>query len=334
MSRRCAAIGLAVIVLVLIAGCGSAQPTTTPVPQTDTLVSSTPTAVPPTATPGPTTAMLPPTGTPSGRQGEQPTLEATEASTPGPTGVSPVLSLGSEGLRVAIVFDNTAYDRSLRARWGFAAWLEYGDHIILFDTGGNGFLLMSNMEKLGLDPQEIEIIVLSHIHGDHTDGLQPLLDTGICPTVYVPASFPESFKDNVRAHTELVEVTEAVEILPGVHSTGELGMAIREQGLAVETPEGMVIITGCAHPGIIKMVRMAARTVEGEISLVVGGFHLGDLGESRIEKIIGDFRELGVKQVCPTHCTGETAIGMFAEEYGDDFVEGGVGRVIVVGTDH
>jgi metal-dependent hydrolase (beta-lactamase superfamily II) len=237
-----------------------------------------------------------------------------------------------ENLRMSVVYDNTTYKRGLRAEWGFAAWLEYGDHTLLFDTGGNGFVLLSNMEKLGLDPQEIEAIILSHEHGDHVDGLGPLLDAGIQPVVYIPAYFSKSFKDGVRAQTEVVEVSDPVEIVPGLHSTGEISGAMREQGLIVETPEGLVVITGCAHPGIVKMVRTSKEIVDGEVALVVGGFHLGNQAASTVKGIIDDLRDLGVKRVSPTHCTGDRSIQIFAELYGKDYIEGGVGQVFVNGT--
>jgi 7,8-dihydropterin-6-yl-methyl-4-(beta-D-ribofuranosyl)aminobenzene 5'-phosphate synthase len=235
-------------------------------------------------------------------------------------------------VRITIVFNNIAYDSRLRTSWGFAAYIEYDGHVLLFDTGGSGSILLDNMEQLGLDPQLIEVVVLSHIHGDHTDGLIDLLYTGVKPTVYLPKAFPETFKYTVQTRTEVVEVREPIEILPGVYSTGELG-GIVEQGLILETADGMVIITGCAHPGIVRMIRKARSVVEGDVAFVTGGFHLGGFDRNYLENIVEDFRELGVRQVGPSHCTGEIAISMFANEYGDDFIESGVGRVIVIGPE-
>ena len=233
-------------------------------------------------------------------------------------------------MRITIVYDNNAYDPRLRTAWGFAAFVEYGDHILLFDTGGDGNTLLDNMAKLGLDPLGVEAVVLSHIHGDHTGGLQGLLDTGVSPTVYVPAAFPAAFKKGVHARTDLVEVSGPLEILPGVHSTGPLGALIVEQALVIESQKGIVVVTGCAHPGIVKMVRQARKVVKDQVALVMGGFHLGSSSQSQIERVITDFRQLGVKQVSPTHCTGEKAIAMFSAEYGDDYIQGGAGRVIVI----
>jgi metal-dependent hydrolase (beta-lactamase superfamily II)/pimeloyl-ACP methyl ester carboxylesterase/Tol biopolymer transport system component len=235
-------------------------------------------------------------------------------------------------LKLTILYDNTAYDPRLSPQWGFSALVEYEGHTLLFDTGGDGPTLLGNAGALGIDLQPIEMVVLSHEHGDHTGGLQALLDQGIAPTVYVPAAFPPSIKDAIRDRTRLVEVTGPLEILPGVHSTGQMGSDIVEQGLVIDTSEGPIVITGCAHPGIVEMVRRAVEILEGDIALVVGGFHLGNMGRGALESIIDGFRQLGVRQVSPTHCTGATAIAMFAAEYGGAFVQGGAGRVIVAGA--
>jgi len=263
-----------------------------------------------------------------------PAVEATPARSPTAPADAPD---ESRDLTISILYDNTAYDARLRAEWGFAALIEYGDNTLLFDTGGDGATLMDNMAQMGIDPQPIEAIVLSHIHGDHTNGLQSVLDAGVTPTVYVPASFPASFKRNVRSYTDLVEITDPIEIFPGLHSTGELGASIVEQALVVETGSGIVVVTGCAHPGVVQIVQQAKTMVEDEVALVVGGFHLRDHSSSQVRQIVAELRELGVRRVCPTHCTGEEAIAIFAEEYGevsgDGYVQGGVGRVITIAAE-
>ena len=175
-------------------------------------LSPTPTAAP-TATAAPT-----PTGTPIPTATPQPT--PTEEPSP---------------VMFVIVYDNNEYDPALQTGWGFACWIETGAGIILFDTGGDSPTLLGNMAQLGIDPQAIDVVVLSHIHGDHTGGLMGLLDTGARPVVYVPAAFPTSFKEAVRARTELVEVTEPVEVLPDIYATGAVsGSTIAEQALAVD----------------------------------------------------------------------------------------------------
>ncbi len=258
-----------------------------------------------------------------------PTAVPTPTSAPEPTPTEEV-----KVVTFTIAYDNNAYDPALRTAWGFSCLVETGDATVLFDTGGDSPTLLDNMTKLGIDPQAIDVVVLSHIHGDHTGGLTGLLDTGVQPTVYVPAAFPASFKNSVRTRTDLVEVTGPVEILPGVHTTGEVGSGIIEQALAVETGDGLVVVTGCAHPGVVEMVRRAVGAWSPRPHprpyLVLGGFHLGGASKRQVERIIADFRDLGVQKVAPCHCTGDQAIGIFAEEYGEDFIRVGVGCVITI----
>jgi 7,8-dihydropterin-6-yl-methyl-4-(beta-D-ribofuranosyl)aminobenzene 5'-phosphate synthase len=231
-------------------------------------------------------------------------------------------------MKIIIIYDNKTLEPNLTSGWGFSCLV--GDDL-LFDTGGDGRTLLSNMTKMGIDPAGIRTVVLSHAHGDHTGGLGALLGTGVRPTVYVPRSFPARFKADVRSLTTLVEVHGPVEIRPGIHTTGEVGRGLVEQALAVETGDGLVVVTGCAHPGVVEMARRARESVGGKVYLVMGGFHLGGTSQRRVKAIIADFRQLGVQRVAPCHCTGDRAIGTFAEEYGGDFVEAGVGLVLDIG---
>jgi 7,8-dihydropterin-6-yl-methyl-4-(beta-D-ribofuranosyl)aminobenzene 5'-phosphate synthase len=247
--------------------------------------------------------------------------------------VTPEPTLAEEVKKVTftIVYDNNAYDSALKTAWGFSGLVETGETTVLFDTGGDGPTLLGNMTKLGLDPQAIDAVVLSHIHGDHTGGLAGLLDTGARPTVYVPAAFPASFKADVRARTELVEVGGPIEILPGVCTTGEMGSGIVEQALVVETGAGLVVVTGCAHPGIVDMVRRAQEVTAGEVTWAMGGFHLGGANQWQIKDIIAEFRRLGVQRVAPCHCTGDRARRMLAIAFGPNCTLAGVGWVVSVG---
>jgi 7,8-dihydropterin-6-yl-methyl-4-(beta-D-ribofuranosyl)aminobenzene 5'-phosphate synthase len=208
--------------------------------------------------------------------------------------------------------------------------VETGESTVLFDTGGNGSILLSNMGQMDVDPGTIDAVVLSHEHGDHTNGLSGLLDQGISPPVYVPAEFAPSFKDRVRARTELIEVSAPTEVLPGVYATGRVGSGIVEQALVVETADGTVVVTGCAHPGVVAMVRRAKEILPGEVALVMGGFHLGDASPSDVEGIIADFCQLDVRQVAPCHCTGDRARGIFSKAYGEEYFAAGVGWVMSI----
>lgn len=111
-------------------------------------------------------------------------------------------------------------------------------------------------------------------------------------------------------------------------STGELGTWIKEQSLIVDSDKGSIIITGCAHPGIVKIIQKAKEMGKKEIIFVMGGFHLGGESENTINNIITDFKKLGVKKVGPCHCTGEQARQLFKKEYGENYLDVGVGRII------
>jgi len=230
-----------------------------------------------------------------------------------------------ENMSLTIVYDNNAYDPRLRTEWGFACWVQYGEAILLFDTGGDGSILLNNLSTLGLVPQDVDVVVLSHIHGDHTGGMESLLGTGVRPDVYVPVTFPTRYKNQLRELVTVHEVSEPQEILPGIYTTGKMGVNIPEQGLVLKTTQGLVVITGCAHPGIAQMVRRAKDVGQDDIHLVLGGFHLGGASPAQVRQICETFWELGVQSVAPCHCTGERAMEILATEFGDDYVTAGVG---------
>jgi 7,8-dihydropterin-6-yl-methyl-4-(beta-D-ribofuranosyl)aminobenzene 5'-phosphate synthase len=299
-SRSRACILLALVLLgMVVAGCRSTRTQSPPTPTKDA-----------TAT---LSSALPPT------------VRAKDTGV-APDMVTPASPWEGETMILTVVFDNNPYDPRLETGWGFAAWLEYAGQTVLFDTGANGVVLLDNMATLGLDPKAIDIVVLSHIHGDHTGGLASLLALNHQVTVYLPQAFPVRFKEQVSAAgASVVEVDAPQEILPGLWSTGPMGTDIVEQALVARTEKGLVVVTGCAHPGVDEMVSRARQIGRGEIALVVGGFHLGAASGGRVEEIIGEFRRLGVQQVAPCHCTGDQARKLFREAYGTNFYACGAG---------
>ncbi|MEJ2215283.1 MAG: MBL fold metallo-hydrolase [Gemmatimonadota bacterium] len=235
-----------------------------------------------------------------------------------------------DSVRITVVYDNHGYTPGLRTGWGLAVLVAAHGHVVLFDTGADGPTLLANMRALSIDPRVIDAVVLSHAHADHTGGLDGLLDTGVRPTVYLLASFPEDFKRHLRSRVRVVEVDASRNVLDGVSTTGDLDGAIPEQALIVETAQGLVVITGCAHPGVARMVaRVRSRRTE-PVHLVLGGFHLRDSGRQQIQAVITEFGRLGVERVAPCHCTGDRAIEMFAAAYGADFIRAGVGLAIAI----
>jgi len=233
---------------------------------------------------------------------------------------------GQLPLILTILYDNYPFRPGLRTAWGFSCLVELGEQTILFDTGGSADILLSNMRALGIDPSRIQKVVLSHIHGDHVGGLFGFLEENNAVTVYLPASFPQEFKTRVqRSGAQVVEVQQAMKIGEGVYSTGELGTWIKEQALAVESPKGLVVVTGCAHPGIVQMVQKAKEIGKGKVHLVLGGFHMAGMPEARVRAVIESLRRLGVARVAPCHCSGDLARRLFREAWGDGFYPAGVG---------
>ena len=237
----------------------------------------------------------------------------------------------SSNVMITIVYDNNGFDKNLKTAWGFSCLVELEDKKILFDTGGDSPTLLNNMEKLKMDLKEIDILVLSHIHGDHTGGLTGVLEKNPDVTVYIPKSFPSSFKNEIKSYgAKFVDVDNPIKIFDGIYTTGELGTWIKEQSLIIKTDKGLVVITGCAHPGIMNIVRKAKEVTKEDLYLVIGGFHLGGASDADLMQIVNVFRELNVKKVGPCHCSGDRCRELFEEEYKDDFIEVGVGREIKV----
>jgi 7,8-dihydropterin-6-yl-methyl-4-(beta-D-ribofuranosyl)aminobenzene 5'-phosphate synthase len=236
--------------------------------------------------------------------------------------------LDINNLSITVVYDNNPHKQGLQTEWGFSVYITGPAKTILFDTGGSSVLL-DNMKKLAIEPNSIDTVVLSHIHADHTGGLSSFLEKNNNVTVYLPESFPAKFKENSRSYgKKIVEVNEPVKICENIHSTGQLGTTIKEQSLAIRTDKGLVIITGCAHPGIVKITNKAKELLKDDILLVMGGFHLGLVTTGDIESIISSFKQLGVQYVAPSHCTGEKARNLFKQHFGQNYIDIGAGKVI------
>jgi 7,8-dihydropterin-6-yl-methyl-4-(beta-D-ribofuranosyl)aminobenzene 5'-phosphate synthase len=236
-----------------------------------------------------------------------------------------------KNLIITVIYDNNLYKQGLKTAWGFSCIIKGAEKTILFDTGGDGSILLANMKELNISPEEIDLVVLSHIHNDHVGGLIDLLEINPEVTIYLPASFPESFKRNINKYgAKTIDVRNPMEICKGIYSTGELGKFIIEQSLVIHTEKGMIVITGCAHPGIVTIVSRAKDLFNKDILLATGGFHLASERESKIRKIVNDMKELGVHYIGPCHCSGDLARELFREEFDKHYVEVGAGRVITM----
>jgi len=210
-------------------------------------------------------------------------------------------------MKVTIIYDNTAFRKDLQSNWGFSALVEARDTPrILFDTGSNGKILLSNLEKLEIDPNLIDEVFISHPHFDHVGGLSDFLKVNPkISKIYVPSSL--GLKNEVI-------LKEPQKIHENVFSTGELEGI--EQSMGIKTDKGIVLMVGCSHPYMGNILDAAKQF--GEIYAVIGGMH----GFSEFEL----FRDL--KLICPTHCTQYKT--KLKKLYPQKYVEGGAGRIIEI----
>jgi len=220
-----------------------------------------------------------------------------------------------EGVFIITIYDNYLVDPDLETGWGFSCLVKIGNKNILFDTGADSETLLSNMGKMRIDPKEIDTVVLSHSHFDHIGGLDGFLQAN----------------DNQAKVIQPTAFSEPTKIFDKVYSTGALGIGIKEQSLIIDTEKGLIIITGCAHPGVINIIKKTKEIFpEENIYLVLGGFHLGGTSDSELKSIISDFRKLNVQKTAPCHCSGDRCRELFKEEYKNDFIENGVGKIIKI----
>ncbi|MFZ2055147.1 MAG: MBL fold metallo-hydrolase [Candidatus Aminicenantales bacterium] len=234
-------------------------------------------------------------------------------------------------LRFTILYDNYLHREGTKPDWGFSCLIEGTEKTILFDTGTDPRILMHNVDVLGVDLKKVGQVVISHNHGDHTGGLSAVLERNHEVTVYYPVSFPQEFGRSIEHHQAKAQtVDKPTEICRDVYLTGEMGSEIKEQSLIIDTPKGLIIVTGCSHPGIVNILKRAREICDKPIRLVFGGFHLGNKSDAEMQEIIAAFKSLKVEKCGATHCTGDAQIAMFKKAFGENYVPMGTGRVIEI----
>jgi len=235
-------------------------------------------------------------------------------------------------LRLTILYDNVPHRKDLRKDWGFSCLVEGLDKTILFDAGRYDNLLISNLDTLGIDPMQIDEVFLSHDHPDHIGGTLKLLEIQNELNVSLVQSFPSGFKKVVTRTGALVtNVDQPRKITRYCLSTGEMSSVVKnEHALVILTAEGSIVITGCAHPGVVDIVERAKAITGRDVLLLAGGCHQLMDGACSIRRKVDRLKALGVRYVAPSHCSGGEAINIIAEVFGDNFIRSGVGRVITI----
>ncbi|NCA86279.1 MAG: MBL fold metallo-hydrolase [Clostridia bacterium] len=231
--------------------------------------------------------------------------------------------------KVIIVYDNYQFAPNTIADWGFACVVIKGNDTLLFDTGAEKEILFNNLQAMNIRLNDIHKLVISHYHGDHTGNIFPVLEVNPHMQVYLPSSLDGNFRimvENYGAH--VVCDQEMRPVGSDIYLSGEMGFQTREQALVIRTDKGLVLLAGCGHPGIDRMVKKVAKRFGEPVYMVMGGFHLEDYGDEELEGLIAELKKLGVQKVVPGHCTGTKAIQRFAREFPDGYFKSGTGRVI------
>ena len=244
--------------------------------------------------------------------------------------VFPLCSTPENELHITIIYDNYQADKSLETDWGFACLVEYKGNKMLFDAGRRSDLYKKNMELLQINPMEIPYLFISHEHGDHTAGMPWI--TSINPSLicYLPGSYANDLRSKDILPENSLGLSKPAHLFGPFYSTGDDFLSFKEQGLVIKTEQGGVLLTGCGHPGAIEMVEVAKEELGIEIHTLIGGLHLMRSSDNELSQITSTLKNMGIEQICPTHCTGDHSIDYFAKSFGDGYISGGTGKEIVI----
>jgi 7,8-dihydropterin-6-yl-methyl-4-(beta-D-ribofuranosyl)aminobenzene 5'-phosphate synthase len=229
--------------------------------------------------------------------------------------------------RVTILYDSFGKSPTLTMDWGFAALVDYGGKRILFDTGNNAQIFEHNVKAAGVDLQKLDFVVMSHRHGDHMGGLAYLLKVNPTVKIYAPKERSGVYGDDQPSSTwyrkdpslpaeqryysgappEIIHMGEAwpganfqlidknIEIVPGMYLIALVSdkpgtLELLELSLAIRTPDGLVLVVGCSHPGVEHIVQEAS-AIDPHINLLLGGLHqiqASDPEVARIARVLHD----------------------------------------------
>lgn len=232
-------------------------------------------------------------------------------------------------MNLKILADKDTDNRNLKTCWGLSILV---NEDILFDTAEGKNTLLSNMKYLNVSIEKIKKVIISHDHYDHTGGLDGFLKENSHVEVFGLGGFSSGFKNVVkRLRATLVESPDFQKISDNIYLTGSLeagykGIGLAEHALVLKTENGLTIVTGCSHPGIVNIIKRVKENLPDKIYLVIGGFHLLNKDSLELRNIIEEFKILEVEKVAPTHCTGDMAILLFRQAYKDNFIDVKVGQ--------
>src|SRR5580700_2032860 len=267
--------------------------------------------------------------------------------------------------KVTILYDAFGESAELTKDWGFSALVEHNGKRILFDTGNNAAIFEHNVKALGVNLTQLDFVVISHRHADHTTGLRYVLSVNPKVTVYVPADGANGFggvpipKTFFRADDSLpakmryfggtepedltsgklydtgnfVLVDQLTEVSPGIFLVRTVSqkkgtLELPELTLAIKRPNGLLLVDGCSHAGI-EAILEAAKAVDPRTEIVFGGLHLVTTPVEEIDGLVENLKtKWNVQRIAPGHCTGEAAFARLKKAYGENYLYAGLGTKI------
>ncbi|MCF7886855.1 MAG: MBL fold metallo-hydrolase [Candidatus Omnitrophica bacterium] len=234
---------------------------------------------------------------------------------------------------IKILFDKDAIDSKFKTGWGFSVFTKG----VLFDTGEDGDFLLSNLKVANIDIDSIKKIVISHDHWDHSGGLWSILKIKNDLEVYGCKGSSNETKAKIKDFgASFIEVNQQIQIIPNIYTSGQIlgfykSRQIAEQVLIIKSKKGLVVITGCSHSGIVKIIEKVKENFKNEdIHLVLGGFHLMNKEKREVKLIVQRLKDLGINYVGPTHCTGYEAQQIFRQAFKDKYISIKVGKTITI----
>jgi len=274
----------------------------------------------------------------------------------------------AETARITVLYDAFGKDATMTKDWGYAALVEINGKRILFDTGDDPSILAKNVKAKAVDLTKLDFVVLSHRHSDHVGGFSYLLSVNPKVKIYAPkegfgifgSDLPGKFyrqDDSLPAEmryyngappeimrfgtvfpgANIVLIDKTTEVAPGISLIALVSDApgtkeLKELSLAINTPDGVVLVVGCSHPGIETIVAEAAK-INPHIHFIAGGFHLIAAQDTAIEKAVTSLHDTySVDYIAPGHCTGEPTFAAMQRVFGDRYLYAGLGTTLGIGT--
>jgi 7,8-dihydropterin-6-yl-methyl-4-(beta-D-ribofuranosyl)aminobenzene 5'-phosphate synthase len=276
----------------------------------------------------------------------------------------PLLGVAESANRVTILYDAFSKSPQVTKDWGYSALVEYGGKRILFDTGNNAQIFEHNVKALSTDLRKLDFVVISHRHADHTSGLTYLLSVNPTVKIYTPdepfglfgRGVPSTFyrKDQSLAasmryfdgdppaalsagspwpQANFVPVSSTTEVAPGIYLIPTISqtpgtLELRELSLAIRGPDGLIVVDGCSHAGIEKILE-AVTKIDPHVHILFGGLHLVQAPDLEVARLSSALHEQWkLDYIAIGHCTGEPMFAALQKTFGERYIYAGAGTVV------